>query len=116
MRERLRDDWSRPLPQPIIIPEVMALRTLADVQALMRHLPEDHRERTTWRYAAAMLEAAALKGDPKDVAIALRMVLMLEGIEWQQPKSDPVASRRRGPSRREWKSAGLPALFNHATP
>jgi hypothetical protein len=36
--------------------------------------------------AAAMLEAAALKGDLKDVAIALRMVLMLEGVEWQQPK------------------------------
>jgi len=86
MPKRPRYDWSRPLPQPIVIPEVMALRTLADVQALMGHLPEDHRERTTWRYAAAMLEAGALKGDTKDIAIALRMVLMLEGIEWQQPK------------------------------
>jgi len=41
MRERPRDDRSRRLPQPIIIPEVMALRTLADVQALMRHLPDE---------------------------------------------------------------------------
>jgi hypothetical protein len=86
MPKRPRHHWSRPPPQPIVLPEVMASRTLADVQALMRYLPEDRRERTTWCYAAAMLEAAALKGDPKDVVIALRMVLMLDGVEWQQPK------------------------------
>jgi hypothetical protein len=39
---------------------------------------------------AAQLEKAALEGDTNDVAIALRMVLTLEGIEWQ-PKPDPAA-------------------------
>jgi hypothetical protein len=79
------------LPLPLVIPEVMALQTLADVQTLMRHLPEDRRERSTWRHVAAQLEAATLKGDTKDVAIALRMVLTLEGIEWH-PKSGRAAS------------------------
>jgi hypothetical protein len=78
-----RHDWSKPLPLPLVIPEVMALQTLADVQTLLRHLPEDRRERSTWRHVAAQFEKAALKGDTKDLAIALRMVLMLEGIEWR---------------------------------
>ena len=78
MPKRRRHDWSKPLPLPLVIPELMALQTLADVQTLMRHLPEDRRERSTWRHVAAQLKAAALKGDTKDVAIALRMVLTLE--------------------------------------
>jgi len=32
-----RADWSRPLPRPVVIPKVMALTTLPDVRALMRH-------------------------------------------------------------------------------
>jgi hypothetical protein len=91
MPKRRRHDWSKPLPLPLVIPELMALQTLADVQTLMRHLPEDRRERSTWRHVAAQLEAATLKGDTKDVAIALRMVLTLEGIEWH-PKSGRAAS------------------------
>src|SRR5271170_3309319 len=60
MPKRPRHDWSRPLPLPLVIPEVMALQRLADVQTLMRHLPEDRRERSTWRHVAAQLEKAAL--------------------------------------------------------
>ncbi len=44
---------SRPLPRPLVIPDVMTLATLADVQALMRPLPDAHRERPTWRHVAA---------------------------------------------------------------
>jgi hypothetical protein len=47
MPKRSRHDRSKPLPLPLVIPEVMALQTLADVQTLMRHLPEDRRERST---------------------------------------------------------------------
>ncbi len=83
----------------LVIPEVMALQTFADVQKLMRHLPADRRERSTWRHVASELEKAAIEGDTIDVAIALRMVLVLEGIEWH-PKLDGAASRRRGPSKR----------------
>jgi hypothetical protein len=47
-----RPNWSRPLPQPLVIPKVMTLKTLADVRELMRHLPASHRERSAWRYVA----------------------------------------------------------------
>ena len=76
-----RQNWSRPLPQPLAIPDVMTLRTLADVRELMRHLPEDRRERSTWRQVAVDLEAAAPGGDIAGTAIGLRMVLMLEGVQ-----------------------------------
>jgi hypothetical protein len=91
-------DWSRPLLRTLIIPKVMTLATLPDVQTLMRHLPEAHRHRPTWRHVAKQLEEAATGGDPKGIGTALVLVLTLEGIEWH-PKSDPGASRRRGRSK-----------------
>jgi len=84
MLKRPRYDWSRPLPRPIVIPEMMALQTLADVQALMRHLPEDRRQRSAWRHLAAQLDEAAGSGDTTDVTIALRLVLTLENVECRQ--------------------------------
>jgi hypothetical protein len=92
-------DWSRPLPRTLIIPKVMTLATLDDVRALMRHLPEHHRQRPTWRHVAGQLEEAAAGGDLKNIGVALVLVLTLEGIEWR-PKSDRAASRRRGPSKK----------------
>jgi hypothetical protein len=53
-------NWSRPLPRPLVIPKVMTLKTLADVGVLMRHLPEHHRNKSTWRYVSAQLEQAWL--------------------------------------------------------
>jgi len=49
---KARLNWSRPLPQPLLIPDVMVLATLADVRELMRHLPANRRERSTWRRVA----------------------------------------------------------------
>jgi hypothetical protein len=57
------------------------VKTLDDVRELMQHLPEDRRARTTWRYVAAQLAEAAAGADPAGAAIALRVVLMLEGVE-----------------------------------
>jgi len=34
----------------LVVPDVMTLKTLADVRELMRHLPADRRDRTTWRH------------------------------------------------------------------
>jgi predicted NBD/HSP70 family sugar kinase len=60
----------------------MTLKTLADVRALMRHLPEDRQARSTWRHVADQLaQAAAGAVDPAHVAIALRLVLSMEGVE-----------------------------------
>ncbi len=80
---RKRADWSRPLPRPLVIPTVMTLRTLADVRKLMRHLPAEHRERPTWRHVAAELEKAAAGADVVDVAVALRLALSLEGVDYR---------------------------------
>ncbi len=74
-------NWSRALPQPLVIPKVMTLKTLADVRTLMRHLPEDRREWRTWQHVAAELERAAAGADVIDLAIALRLALMLEHVE-----------------------------------
>ena len=78
-----RPDWSRPLPQPLEIPSIMTLTTLADVRELLKHLPKGHRERSTWRHVAACLEEAARGGDPVDVNVPLRLVLSMEGVPYQ---------------------------------
>ena len=67
-----RPNWPRPLPRPLKIPSVMTLKTLADVRTLMQHLPDGHRERSTWRHVAKQLAAAADGGDINDVVAALR--------------------------------------------
>ena len=74
-------DWSRELPQPLKIPTVMTLRTLADVRDLVeRHLPAECRERETWRYVVSQLAEAARSGDVKEVEVALQLVLQLEQV------------------------------------
>ena len=81
MRSSTRPDRSRPLPQPMIIPDLMTLRTLADVRALLSHLPKEYRARETWRHVAETLDAAAAgEFEPVEVTVALKLVLSLEGI------------------------------------
>ncbi len=76
-----RQNWSRALPQPLVIPKVMTLRTLADVRTLLRHLPKDRGEWHTWHHVAAELKRAAAGADVIDLAVALRLALMLENVE-----------------------------------
>ena len=76
-------NWSRSLPQRIVIPTVATLVTLADVRVLIEHLPDDHRDAPAWRHIAAQLEQAATGVEVVDLGIALRMALMLEGLEYQ---------------------------------
>jgi hypothetical protein len=42
--------WSTPLPRPITIPQVMTLKTLADVRKLLGHIPKDRRQLSTWQH------------------------------------------------------------------
>ncbi len=79
-----RPDWSRPLPRLLVIPKVMTLRTLADVRKLLRHVPTERRELPTWQHVAAELDKAAAGADVIDVAVALRMVLMMEHVECRE--------------------------------
>jgi hypothetical protein len=44
-----RPNWSRILPRPLTIPTVMDLITLADVRALLGHLPKERRAKSTWQ-------------------------------------------------------------------
>jgi|HubBroStandDraft_1064217.scaffolds.fasta_scaffold434848_3 hypothetical protein len=73
-----RPDWLRPLPRPLIIPEVMTLKTLADVRAFLKLLPVEFRQRHTWQCVATNLTSAARGADVVDLFVSLRMVLMLE--------------------------------------
>ena len=66
---------------PLVIPKVMKLTTLADVREFMRHLPKDHREKSTWQHVEKQLNAAALgEVGTIDVAVPLQMVLSTEGV------------------------------------
>jgi len=77
-----RPDWTRPLPRPLRIPDIMTLTTLADVRELLRHVPKDRRALDTWRHVADALKAVA-RGDvdPVQVAVALRLVLSPERVQ-----------------------------------
>jgi hypothetical protein len=76
-----RADWSRLLPRPLIIPKVKTLATPADVRKLMQHLPADHHQLPRWQHLAAELDKTAAGADVVDVAVALRLALMLEKVE-----------------------------------
>jgi hypothetical protein len=62
---------------------VVTLTTLADVRVLIPRLPEDHRDDPTWRHVAAQVAQAAVRVDVVDLGIALRLALMLEGLEYE---------------------------------
>jgi len=76
-----RPNWSRSLPRPLTIPTIVDLVTLADVGALLGHLPKETRAKSTWQHVAAEVDKAARGADPRDVAVALQLVLMLENVE-----------------------------------
>jgi hypothetical protein len=76
-----RPDWTRRLPRPLSIPGVMNLVTLADVRVLLGHLPQQHRDKTTWRHVADRLDEAACGGELVDLVVPLRMVLGMEGVQ-----------------------------------
>jgi hypothetical protein len=58
----------------------MTLKTLADVRGLIRRLPKDHRAKSTWQHVENQLNAAAIAVDAVDVAVPLRLVLLLERV------------------------------------
>ena len=78
-------NWRRPLPRPIVISRIITLETLEDVRALVhRHLPAEYRSKQTWQRVAAVTTAAARGELPaEEVAVALKLVLSMEGIPCQ---------------------------------
>jgi hypothetical protein len=76
-----RASWFRPLPQTLVIPDVMTLTPLADVRVFVtERLPKPYRERPDWLAVARDLEAAARGGDATEAALAIRMALLIEGV------------------------------------
>jgi hypothetical protein len=79
-----RPNWSRPLPRALTIPTVMDLVSLADVRALIGHLPKETRAKSTWRRVEEALKQAAPGGETTELWAALQMVLMLlEKVEYR---------------------------------
>lgn len=79
----------------------MTLTTLADVRALLGHLPAETLDKTTWRHVFRCLDEAAHSVDidkAVEVYALLQMVLMMEGVEYSNPKRPDAASRRHGRS------------------
>ena len=102
-----RLNWSRPLPRTLIIPDVMTIRTVADVRDLIeRHLPVEVREKPTWRHVASLLPEAAAGADTVDVSVALRLVLELERVPCQPIKKPDQLAPARPKSREETPQAG----------
>jgi hypothetical protein len=74
---------SPPTPSPLVIPDVMTLRTLADVRTLLSHLAKATRAKSTWQLVESKLNGAAAGGDLVELFVTLRMVLSLEGVEYR---------------------------------
>jgi hypothetical protein len=79
----VRPNYSRPLPRPLKIPEVIDLETLADVRTLIGHLPQETRAKSTWQVVETKLKRAAAGGDLVDLFVTLRIVLDMEGVEYK---------------------------------
>ncbi len=67
-----RPSWSTPLPQPLTIPDVMTLKTLADVRKLLGHIPKGRRQLSTWQYVETTLQACADGEDTMSISATLR--------------------------------------------
>jgi hypothetical protein len=65
------------------IPTVMDLKTLADVRALIGHLPKETRAKGTWQHVETTLKQAAAGGDVTELWASLQMILMPEGVEYR---------------------------------
>ncbi|HTC04881.1 MAG TPA: hypothetical protein VK749_15870 [Xanthobacteraceae bacterium] len=86
VKSHKRSDWSRPLPAALHILDergkpILTLATVGDVRELIvKRLPEESRQKTTWQYVAGLALDAANGADGVDLSVALRMVLSFEGI------------------------------------
>ena len=75
-----RPNGSQRLPQPLKIPGVMDLETLADVRKLIDHLPKETRAKGTWEHVETELKKAAASGDTTQMSITLQMIAGASGV------------------------------------
>jgi hypothetical protein len=60
----------------------MTLRTLADVRKLLKHVPRERRQLSTWQHVESSLSES-----PEDAVMALMLVLQLEHVPYTVAKS-----------------------------
>jgi hypothetical protein len=71
------------LPRPITIPEVVTLKTLAEVWKLLHHIPRERRGLSTWQHVEKTLQARVRGADPANISVALQIVLQADGVPHQ---------------------------------
>jgi hypothetical protein len=65
-----RPDWTRPLPQTLVSPDVITLKTLADVRRLINAVPPELRAQKIWQFVEGRPNEAA-RGERPTVGRAL---------------------------------------------
>ena len=83
-----RPDWSRPLPQPLTIPDIMTIETLADVRVLIGHVPAERRKISTWQHVEKTLQACADGDDVENVSVAMQLAFQLERVPYSVGKEN----------------------------
>ena len=71
------------LPRPIVLPRIpLTLSIIADVRALVhKRLPPSYKSKQSWQQVGAITAAVAQGQLPaEEVAIAVRLVLSMEGV------------------------------------
>jgi hypothetical protein len=85
-----RPNWSTSLPQPITIPEVITIKTLADVRKLLGHIPKERRALSSWQHVKKTLQACTRGDDPANISVALQVVLQAERVPFRVGKRTKV--------------------------
>ena len=80
LASRKRPNWSRPLSRPIVIPDIMTLKSSQTSASCLSTCRPHIVKKATWRYVADRLDDAAHGADVIDLVMPLRMVLSMEGI------------------------------------
>jgi hypothetical protein len=80
---RNSSSWSRQLPRPIDIPDLITLKTLADVRELLALLPNETRREQSWQHIEKCLQEAVVSGDVQHISEPLTILLRVEGVPYK---------------------------------
>jgi hypothetical protein len=79
---RVRRAWFL-FPSIFLIPQVMTLKTLADVRKLLGQIPKERRQLSTWQHVEQTLQECAAGDDTENISVALQIVLQAERVPYQ---------------------------------
>lgn len=67
-------NWSRHLPEPIVLLDGSSLASLDDAAGFLVTFPRDHKKMPWWRHAAHLVTVAANRGTLDDLDAAARQL------------------------------------------